>query len=192
MTFLEAFTLIRFATEKDIPQILDIYGPYVLHTAISFEYTVPTLEEFTQRFREITRQFPWLVWEEEGKILGYAYASLPFGRAAYRWCAANSIYLEKDAQGKGIGQKLYAALEAILNEQGYRKTYAIITSDNPGSVRFHEKQGFRLIGEFPDCGVKFSKLYSVVWMEKSLNPDGIPKVFPKSVNEVVNVDRFFQ
>ena len=184
--------MIRLATEADIPAILDIYGPYILDTAISFEYSIPTLEEFTNRFRDITARFPWLVWEEDGEILGYAYASLPFGRAAYRWCAASSIYLAPQAQGRGIGRKLYEALEAILAEQGYRKTYAIITSDNPGSLCFHEHTGFRFLAEFPDCGIKFNKLYSVVWMEKSLNPDGIPKVFPKSVNEVVNVDRFFQ
>lgn len=184
--------MIRFANEADIPAILEIYGPYILNTAISFEYTVPTLEEFTQRFREITRQFPWLVWEENSKVLGYAYGSLPFGRAAYRWCAASSIYLAPEAQGMGIGRKLYEALEAILAEQGYRKTYAIITSDNPGSLRFHERLGFRFLGEFPDCGVKFSTLYSVVWMEKDLNNGDIPDNFPKSVHQIVNVDRFFQ
>lgn len=184
--------MIRFANETDIPEILEIYGPYILNTAISFEYTVPTLEEFTQRFREITRQFPWLVWEENSKVLGYAYGSLPFGRAAYRWCAASSIYLAPDAQGRGIGRKLYETLEAILALQGYRKTYAIITSDNPGSLRFHERLGFRFLGEFPDCGVKFSKLYSVVWMEKDLNTSEIPDNFPKSVHQIVNVDRFFQ
>ena len=89
-------------------------------------------------------------------MLGYAYGSLPFGRAAYRWVAASSIYLAPQAQGRGIGQKLYAALEDLLKKQGYRKTYAIITSDNPGSLRFHEKQGFRFIAEFPECGYKFS------------------------------------
>ena len=184
--------MIRMATEADLPPILDIYGPYILNTAISFEYTVPTLEEFTRRFRDITAQFPWLVWEENGKVLGYAYGSLPFGRAAYRWCAASSIYLSPDAQGKGIGKALYAALEALLAQQGYRKTYAIITSDNPGSLHFHQRVGFRFLAEFPQCGVKFSKLYSVVWMEKDLNSGGIPNVFPKSVDEIVNVDRFFQ
>ena len=184
--------MIRFAKEADIPAILDIYGPYVLHTAVSFEYSVPTLEEFTERFRSITAQFPWLVWEEDGKILGYAYGSLPFGRAAYRWCAASSIYLAPQAQGRGIGRKLYRALEAILTEQGYRKTYAIITSDNPGSLRFHRQTGFRFLAEFPDCGIKFNKLYSVVWMEKALKVAEIPELFPKSVDQIVNVDRFFQ
>ena len=182
--------MIRFAKEYDLPQILEIYGPYVLNTAVSFEYTVPSLEEFTQRFRDITRQFPWLVWEENGKILGYAYGSLPFGRAAYRWCAASSIYLAPQAQGRGIGKKLYTALEDLLQKQGYRKTYAIITSDNPGSLRFHEKVGFRFIAEFPDCGLKFGNLYSVVWMEKLLNSGETPQDFPKTVNQIVNVDSF--
>ena len=184
--------MIRFATQADLPAILDIYGPYVLHTAVSFEYSVPTLEEFTDRFRSITAQFPWLVWEEDGKILGYAYGSLPFSRDAYRWCAASSIYLAPQAQGRGIGRKLYRALEAILTEQGYRKTYAIITSDNPGSLGFHAHTGFRFLAEFPDCGIKFNKLYSVVWMEKTLNSQEIPELFPKPVDQIVNVDRFFR
>ena len=183
--------MIRLATEADIPAILDIYGPYVLNTAVSFEYSIPTLEEFTERFRSITAQFPWLVWEENGKVLGYAYGSLPFGRAAYRWIAASSIYLSPQAQKKGIGRRLYTALEAILTAQGYRKTYAIITSDNPGSLTFHKKSGFRFLAQLPDCGVKFQKLYSVVWMEKDLNTEGIPNKFPKSIAEIVNVNSFF-
>ena len=188
--FSGGFSMIRFAKASDLPQILEIYSPYVLHTAVSFEYTVPSLEEFTQRFQDITQQFPWLVWEENGKILGYAYGSLPFSRAAYRWCAASSIYLASNAHGKGIGRKLYTALEELLRRQGYRKTYAIITSDNPGSLRFHEKTGFRFIAEFPDCGFKFGKVYSVVWMEKLLNPEEIPQDFPKPVEQIVNVDSF--
>ena len=182
--------MIHFAKASDLPKILAIYGPYVLNTAISFEYTVPTLAEFTQRFQEITKQFPWLVWEENGEILGYAYGSLPFGRAAYRWCSASSIYLAPQAQGRGIGTKLYAALEELLKKQGYRKTYAIITSDNPGSLRFHEKTGFRFVAEFPECGFKFGNIYSVVWMEKLLNHGEIQEVFPKPVNQIVNVDSF--
>ena len=121
--------MIRIATERDLPAILDIYGPYVQNTTASFEYTVPTLEEFTRRFEEITAQFPWLVWEEEGCVLGYAYGSAPFSRAAYRWSGESSIYLAPQAHGKGIGRQLYAVLEAMLKAQGYRKTYAIVTSE---------------------------------------------------------------
>ena len=182
--------MIRFANEADIPAILGIYAPYVENTAISFEYSVPTLEEFTEQFQRITAQFPWLVYEEAGAVLGYAYGSLPFERAAYRWCAARSIYLAPQAQGKGIGTRLYAALEALLTAQGYRTSYAIITSDNPGSLRFHEKAGFRFLCQFPDCGVKFKKLYSVVWMEKVLNTGEITEFFPKPVGDIVNINSF--
>ena len=184
--------MIRFANEQDIPAILDIYGPYILNTAISLEYSVPTLEEFTERFRTITQQFPWLIWEENGTVFGYAYASLPFSRTAYHWVAASSIYLAPSAKGKGIGRKLYSVLEALLTEQGYRKTYAIITSDNPDSLTFHEKVGYRFLAEFRDCGIKFAKLYHVVWMEKDLDCGEIPNNFPIPIHDLVNVNRFFQ
>ena len=85
--------MIRNANEQDIPAILSIYAPYVRNSTATFEYEVPTLAEFTQRFRDITAQFPWLVWEEDGKILGYVYASRPYARAAYAWCAEPSVYL---------------------------------------------------------------------------------------------------
>ena len=183
--------MIRLATEADIPRILKIYGPYVTDTAISFEYTVPTLPEFTQRFHNITADFPWLVWEENRKVLGYAYGSLPFSRAAYRWCASAYIYLDPAARGRGIGKKLYAALEALLQAQGYRKIYAVITSSNPASRIFHEKMGYRFVAEFPECGYKFGKFYGVIWMEKPLNTGKAPQNFPISVHELVNIDRFF-
>ena len=83
--------MIRMAVEADVPAMLAIYSPYVLNTTASFEYEPPTQAEFLERFRRITRQFPWLVWEEEGEILGYAYGSLPFERAAYAWCAEASV-----------------------------------------------------------------------------------------------------
>ena len=101
--------MVRAATHADIPAMLDIYGPYVLTSTATFEYTVPTTEEFTDRFEAITTQYPWLVWEEAGEILGYAYASAPYTRAAYAWCAEPSIYLRADAKGRGIGTELYAA-----------------------------------------------------------------------------------
>ena len=160
---------VRPAKVQDIPRILEIYAPYVENTAISFEYTVPTLAEFTQRFLGITAQFPWLVWEENGTVLGYAYGSLPFERAAFQWCAEASIYLCPEACGKGIGKKLYAELEQILQRQGYRKVYAIITTANKPSVAFHEAVGYRLTATMPNCGYKFGQWYGTVWMEKDLN-----------------------
>ena len=96
--------MIRFAEVSDVPQMLAIYAPFVEDTTTSFEYTVPTQEAFTARFLEKTERFPWLVWEEDGQVLGYAYGSAPFERAAYQWCASASIYLCEEACGKGIGK----------------------------------------------------------------------------------------
>ena len=110
--------MIRIAEERDAAPMLDIYAPYVRETTITFEYEVPTPEAFLARFEGITRDFPWLVWEEAGAVLGYAYASRPFERAAYAWCAEPSIYLRPDARGRGIGRQLYAALEALLSQMG--------------------------------------------------------------------------
>ena len=183
--------MIRPATEKDIPEILEIYAPYVENTTVSFEYDVPCLKTFTQRFYTITAQFPWLVWEEEGRILGYAYASAPFERAAYRWCAEPSIYLRPEARGREIGRKLYAVLEAILEKQGYRVLYALITGENTPSIRFHEKMGYRKVGFFPDCGYKLGRWCSLVWMEKSIKIVESPSGFPKPWLSIVQgAERF--
>ena len=160
--------MIRIATEADVPSILNIYAPYVTDTTITFEYEVPPMEEFTDRFFRITADFPWLVWEENGQILGYAYACRPFERAAYSWCAEPSIYLAPEAQGKGIGRKLYAALEELLKMMGYRVLLALITGENTGSLRFHEKLGYRSVGELIACGYKFGRWLSVFWLEKQL------------------------
>ena len=91
--------MIRIAEERDVAEILSIYAPYVQNTTYSFEYDVPRLEAFLERFRTITTRFPWIVWEEEGKILGYAYGSEPFARAAYRWSCESSVYLRPEARG---------------------------------------------------------------------------------------------
>ena len=170
--------MIRLATESDIPAMLEIYGPYVLETAYSFEYTVPTAEEFTRRFRHHTHYCPWLVWEEDGAVLGYAYGAPAFERMAYRWCAEVSIYLAPAAQGKGVGRRMYAVLEQLLQHQGYRVLYAIVTTDNGPSVAFHEAVGYRQRAVFEDCGYKFGRWYGTVWLEKRMvfveNPTNIP------------------
>ena len=175
---------IRMATVADVPQILEIYRPYIENTAISFEYTVPSLEEFTQRFLKITERFPWLVWEEAGEILGYAYGSLPFERAAYQWNASASIYLRQDKLGHGMGKQLYAALEERLQKQDYKKVYAIITTANEASVAFHTAMGYRHVATMPDCGFKHGKWYGTIWMEKELNSWPAPPKSPVSINEI--------
>lgn len=181
--------MIRMAVEADVPAMLAIYAPYIENTTYSFEYTVPSEGEFLTRFRGVTEQFPWLVWEEEGSVLGYAYGSLPFARAAYAWSGEVSVYLAPEAQGRGIGRKLYTALEAIMARQGYRTLYAIVTEENTGSVAFHTALGYRAAGKFTRCGLKFGRWLGVIWMEKHLDSVEIPSEKPSGYKTFVESDR---
>ena len=183
--------MIRPATERDIPEILSIYAPYVENSTATFEYDVPCLREFTKRFYDITRQFPWLVWEESGMLLGYAYASAPYTRAAFSWCAEPSIYLRPEAKGQGIGRKLYAVLEEILFRQGYQVLYALITSENEQSICFHKKTGYEMKVDFPNCGYKFDRWLGLIWMEKRINFVYSPSSFPKPWQAIVQDAKSF-
>ena len=176
--------MIRIATEADVPEILAIYAPYIENTTITFEYRVPTETEFLNRFQEITTQFPWLVWEEEGIILGYAYGSAPFQRDAYRWCAEDSVYLRPDAKGRGIGKALCTALEKVLIYQGYQRIYALITAENQVSVGFHEKLGYTHRGLMPEAGFKQGRWIGVIWMDKQLNFVDFPSNFPRPWRDI--------
>ena len=182
---------IRLACESDLPQILAIYAPYVSDTLYSLEYTVPDLEEFTHRFQNITVQFPWLVWEEEGRILGYAYGSLPFHRAGYSWSGEVSIYLHPDAHRKGIGKTLYAVLEELMRRQGYCTVYAIITATNETSLAFHRALGYRKVAHFPRCGYKSGVWTDVIWMKKVLQTVESPSTFPVPAKDIVKNNRIF-
>ncbi|MDO5401709.1 MAG: GNAT family N-acetyltransferase [Eubacteriales bacterium] len=177
--------MLRIATKADVPAMLDIYGPYILHSTATFEYTVPSPAEFTARFEAVTAQYPWLVWEEDGEILGYAYASAPYARAAYAWCAEPSVYLRPRARGRGIGKKLCAVLENVLDAQGYVVMYSLICSENQASIRFHTKNGYSIRSEFPDCGFKFGRWLGLIWMEKRLKSTVFPTAPPVSWRSIV-------
>ena len=175
--------LIRSAREGDIPAMLAVYAPYVERTAVSFEYAVPSEAEFRERLHRVQAFYPWLVAEHEGRVLGYAYASRFHPRAAYDWCAEASIYLEQGARGQGIGRRLYTALEQALRGQNILTSYACIAwAEQPDeylghhSIRFHERMGYRTVGQFPSCGFKFGRWYGMVWMEKRLAPEGTAPV----------------
>ncbi len=171
--------MIRPATVQDVPAILEIYAPYIRETAYTFEYEVPSLEEFTARFLSISTRHPWLVWEEAGVIVGYAYGHNAFERAAYQWMADLAVYLRPEHLGRGIGRKLYTALETILQQQGYCAAYGVVTSANEGSCRFHEAMGYRKAARFEQCGCKFGRWYGTVWYEKRLRNE-VPDTPPVS------------
>ena len=165
--------MIRKATPDDAASLLSIYEYYVLNTAITFEYEVPSLEEFRDRISHTLEKFPYLVAEDQGRILGYAYAGPFHPRAAYAWDCEMSIYLMKDARRLGLGRMLYEALEKELISLGYLNLYACIAYPDPedehlnmDSVRFHEHSGYHEVGRFRKCGYKFGRWYDMIWMEK--------------------------
>ena len=165
--------IIRKATSNDAGELLKIYEHYVVKTAISFETEVPTEAEFRGRIEKTLKEYPYLVAEIDGNIMGYAYTSCFVGREAYRHSAETSIYVKEDARGSGIGGKLYSEIEKISKAQNILNLYACIgytdvedeylTND---SMRFHEHLGYKLIGTFKKCGYKFDRWYDMIWMEK--------------------------
>ena len=167
---------IRVATKEDAEALLAIYAPYVEKTAITFEYEVPSIEEFRCRIQETLKKYPYLVAEKNGKIVGYAYAGAFHARPAYDWAVEMSIYLREDQRHRGTGKRLYAALEAVLRAQNIQNLYACIGCPDGAddahltrnSAQFHAHLGYRLVGEFPRCGYKFGTWYSMVWMEKCI------------------------
>lgn len=175
---------IRAAKPTDIPAMLSIYAYFVENTAVSFEYVLPTQEEFLRRFEEHAAMYPWLVWEEDGEVLGYAYAGRAFERAAYAWNAEISCYLAERVRGKGIGRRLYAEIESILKKQGCRKVFAVVTSANEASVKFHEAIGYRPVAIYQNVGYKLGGWYDVIWLEKQLMPLGTPEQFPISWQDI--------
>lgn len=169
---------IRRARIEDVPAMLAIYEPFVRNTPFSFECETPTVEEYSRRFTEHTAVYPWFVWEEEGKVLGFAYAGRAFERAAYAWNAEMSCYLSEEIRGRGIGRQLYTLIEDILRRQGVRKTYAVVTTANEASVAFHKALGYKEAATYYDVGFKLGKWYDVVWLEKQLQPLGEPQQPP--------------
>ena len=133
---------IRMATLQDAEKILAIYAPYVKNTAVSFEYDVPSLPDFEARMQGIMAFYPYLVWEEGGRILGYAYAHRHQERKAYQWNAELSIYLHPDATRRGLGSKLCLALLDLLRLQGVKTAYSCVTLPNAASEALHAKMGF--------------------------------------------------
>ena len=171
---------IRSVTIDDAEQILGIYAYYIRNTAVSFEYEVPSVEEFRGRIEKTLRRYPYLAAEEDGRIVGYTYAGPFSGRTAYDWSAETTIYVDHQLRKCGIGRKLYEALETELRKMGVRNLYARIAYPEiedeyltKNSARFHEHMGFRLIGEYHQCGFKFGRWYNAVNMEKIIgdHPD---------------------
>lgn len=165
---------LRIADPGDAEALLAVYAPYVEKTFITFEYEVPTPEEFRGRIQRTLAYYPYLTAVEGDKILGYAYASQFKARAAYNWSAETSIYLREDARGRGIGSALYRALEEYLYRQHICNLCACIAHPHPESEAFHEKFGYRTVAHFHRSGFKNGQWIDMIWMEKPLYPHTVP------------------
>lgn len=168
--------MITHATAADVPQMLKIYEPYVKNTGITFEYQVPTKKEFESRLTQTQAQFPWLVYKQNGQVLGYAYAHQYASRQAFAWSCELSVYLDERATGQGIGKKLYTYLLDLLRAQGVKTVYALIATPQSGSVDFHTAMGFEKLATFEQIGYKLGQWWGLCYMSKQLaSIDGPPK-----------------
>lgn len=189
--------IIRPAEAANAEQLLKIYAPYVEKTVISFECEVPTIEEFEKRITNTLKRYPYIVAEQAGRILGYSYVGAFKARAAYDWSVETTIYLDKNVQKKGLGKRLYFALEDICRQMGILNMYACIgypeVEDEyltKNSADFHEHLGYRLVGEFKQCGYKFDRWYNMIWMEKMIGEHISPQSKIKSFEELVSTIDF--
>ncbi len=164
--------LIRLATPQDAAAIAAIYAPAVTERATSFELVPPGAEEMAKRMAGGHPAHPWLVAEQDGVVLGYAYASRHKDRAAYAWSVDVSVYVLPDAHRMGVGRGLYTALLGVLTLQGYRRAHAGATLPNPGSTGLHEAMGFRPVGVYESVGYKFGQWHDVAWFARPLAPLG--------------------
>lgn len=170
---------IRSATLEDAPGILAIYRPFIENTAITFEYTVPSLDEFRARMASTIGTYPYLVAEQtqqpgeaeptaSERVVGYAYAHRMGERAAFQWNAELAVYLAPEARGQGLGERLVRQLEKELAAMGVRNLFSLITADNEASLRLHEKLGFTQVGYHPNAGYKLGRWHDLVYVRKPI------------------------
>lgn len=176
---------IRLATLDDAEPVRDVYAPYCL-TPISFELEPPSVEEMRGRLVKVLGKYPWLVCEDGGHVLGYAYASQHRERAAYRWSVDTTIYVRQGLQRRGVGRALYTSLLALLPLQGFVNAYAGVTLPNPASVGLHEAMGFQRLGVYERVGYKSGSWHDVAWFQRPLQPrEGEPPPL-KELDDVWN------
>lgn len=183
--------IIRTATEKDAPYLLDIYAPYILNTAITFEYEVPSLQEFQNRISQVLQKYPYIVAVLDNKIIGYAYAHAYGERAAYAWTAEVSIYVAQNNRHMGVGRKLYEVLEKTLQKQNIINLIACVAYTerqdehlNKNSLEFHKHMNYQISGKLNHCGYKFHKWYDIIHLQKYIGSHNVEPFPTKKFDEV--------
>ena len=182
---------LRFATPEDAEALVAIYAPYILKTAITYEYEIPSTAEFARRIEIYSAKYPYLVAELDGTPVGYAYACPLGSRPAFDWSVETAIYIREDCKGMGIGKVLYQKLEAILKTMGIRTMTAAVATverEDPyltnASLAFHLRMGFVPVGTFHHAGCKFGRWYDLTWLEKGIGRYENDPPHPKSIEEV--------
>lgn len=178
---------IRFATENDAPEILDIYSPYVAYSPVTFECDVPRVYEMQRRINKINNTYPWLVCEKNGEVAGYAYASAFSERAAYNWSVEMSVYIREDCQRCNMASALYYAVIEILKLQGFCSAFARITVPNDKSVSFHKAFGFAEVGHLTKAGYKLGAWHDVKILEKPM-ADSFDTA-PSEITPITEIDK---
>ena len=172
--------MIRTARDDDAAAIHAIYAPSVTAGVATFETELPGVEAMRERIRSRLQHYPWLVWEEAGEVLAYAYAGRFRERAAYDWIAETSIYVRADAHRRGIARKLYGVLLDVMRRQGINQAVGVITLPGAASVAMHESMGFSAAGVWRQCGYKLGQWWDVgVWQKQLQAPAAMPlPIFP--------------
>ena len=168
--------MIRIANADDAAAVHDIYTPSVLHGVETFETELPGVDTMRERILTRLRHYPWIVWEEDGRVLAYAYASRFRERAAYDWIAETSIYVHADARRRGIARKLYGSLLDVMRLQGINQAVGVITLPGQSSVTMHESMGFTPAGVWRSSGYKLAQWWDVgVWQKELQPPENPPQ-----------------
>ena len=160
---------IRLASADDADGIRAVYAPFV-DTPVTFEEEVPSCETYRERIERICEKYPCLVAEEDGRVVGFAYAHELRERIAFQWNAELSVYLAPAAQGQGAGSRLYAALIELLRLMGIKAVYGVVTSPNAASERLHRAFGFALMGVQPHAGFTCDAWHYVAWYVREIAP----------------------
>ncbi|TYA71449.1 GNAT family N-acetyltransferase [Seonamhaeicola marinus] len=161
--------MIRAFQEKDIQELLDIYNYYVLNSVATFDDVALSFETFSDKVTRINSEFPFLVYEDEGKLSGFAYGSKFRPKPAYKNTVELTVYVANNAHGKGIGTKLYEELIAELKTQNYHIALGALTLPNTASEKLHEKLGFKKVAHLSEVGLKFGKWQDVGMYQLKLN-----------------------
>ena len=187
---------IRLAKEQDATALLEIYKQYI-DTTVTFEYELPSKDEFQRRIREYSKDYPYFICTENGRCVGYVYAHRAQERAAFQWNAELSIYLDKNYQAKGVGKVLYEMMFEILAKQGVKTLYGLVTTPNPQSVKLHEKTGFQLAGTYHNTGFKANKWCDLLLYEKQIGeyngkPTPLTPIYKIDRNELADIIKKYE